>query len=199
MLTFPASRRDLGVIQNAAGMELPFGTREVWLSLAGAPCCAIVAASAAWGSCKYMVLSWLPVLLLSLIFVGTGVLRYRRHTGERREHRIQMAFVVSFFVAIACLVAFAKTFRLPYNAVQGAGLILAGFMFIPAALSHPARRVGLALPVALLPIGFALPFCTQRQAQLIAGFAVMACFLVGAAIMAGQLRARKGQDGPIAD
>jgi hypothetical protein len=192
-------RRDLDVIQSAAGLEPPFGQSEIWLSLALVPSGAIIAAWAAFGPYDYISVSLLPLLLSFLAYVGVWGLRYRRHVRERREHTFEAVSAVAFLAAMACLVAWDRMFGLPRGAVMGAGFTLAGIMFIPLAFSSPVRRVCLACPVLLIPVGLALPFCTRQQTYLVAGLAVMVSGLVGTGIMAWQLRASRRGHGPTTD
>jgi hypothetical protein len=182
-------RRDLDTMQSAAGLVLPFGWREVWLTLALAPCGAIVAAWALLGPPGYLTISLLPLAAAFLTYFGSWSLRYRAHAREQREHRFETIAAAAFLVAMACLFAWDRMFHLPRGAVLSGGFILAGIMLVPLALSSPARRPGLAYPFTLIPAGLALPFCTRQQTFLVLGLGLMATGLLAAAIMARQLKA----------
>ncbi len=183
-------RRDLDVIQSAAGMELPSGRWEVWQTLALVPCGAIIVAWAAFGPWDYILVSLLPCLLLALVAACRSVMQRRRHSGGRQERKVELIATLLFTVAMAGLITWETTLGLPKGAVRGAAFSLAGVMFIMMGLTSPARRSYFA-GVALIPFGLALPLCTNQQIALVGGFAMMAAGVIAGGIMAGQLRANR--------
>jgi hypothetical protein len=180
-------RRDLDVIQNAAGLELSFGWGEVKQTLALIPCGAIIVAWAAFGPWEYIFGSLLPCLLLAVIAVGRSLFQYRRSAG-RRERKFDLWMTVLFLLAVAVLMTWERTLGLPRLAVRGAAFFIAGVMSLAVSFTSPARRAYCAGAVALIPFSLALPLCTELQIALAGGCAMMVAGLVAGGIMAWQLR-----------
>src|SRR4051794_7212436 len=79
-------RKDLDTIRAAAGLELPFGWEDVWLSLALAPCGLLLSAAGALGPPGSERLALLPAL--GAVLAGVALrYRYRRNSGRSPVRR----------------------------------------------------------------------------------------------------------------
>jgi len=183
-------RRDVEVIQQAAGLTLPFGWREVWLALGMIPCGLIILLWAAVGPWDAIFFSLIPLGLFALVVAGVQTSQYRRD-GQTRHLQSEWIITGIAVLAFAGLILWEKWLKLPAMPVRGAAFIIAGAMCLAVALSSRQRRVYLALTVALVPFGIAVPLCSPQQRALVGGVAVMVAGIVTAAIMAGQLRAER--------
>jgi hypothetical protein len=180
-------RRDLNVIEEAAGLSLPFAWREVWLCLGMVPCGLIILIWAALGPWDYIIISLAPLVLHALIALGFEVAQYRRDGGSRH---LTYEWISSGVVALgfALLILWEKWLKLPAMPVRGAAFIIAGIMCFVISLSSRQRRVAVAATMALVPFGIALPLCTQQQVTIVGGIAVSVAGIAAAGILAGQLR-----------
>jgi hypothetical protein len=185
-------RRDMDVIEEAAGLTLPFGWREVWTALAAAPCGLVILVWAAVGPWDYIFASLLPLGLLGLVAAGFQTSRHRR-LGRARALTHEWVATGAVALAFAVLIAWEKWLGLPAKPVRGAALIIAGAMCFVLSLSGRHRRAWMAATAALVPFGIALPLCSPRQVAGAGGIAVIVAGAVAAAIMAGQLRAEGGR------
>jgi hypothetical protein len=189
-------RRDLDVMEQAAGLRLPFGWTDVWLALALVPCGAALSAWGAFGPAEYRALGLLPALGVFLVAVVRAARRSRVLT-ERRERVFATVSVLVAAAGLAVLIVWEKKLGLPSRAVRGAGLALLGVMLVPLALSSRGRRSLLAGAAALIPFGLALPLCSAAQVVVVGGLAMMLAGLLAGAIQAGQLRAEgRGHERP---
>jgi hypothetical protein len=189
-------RNDLEVMEQAAGLRLPLGWTDVWLTLLLVPCGAILSAWAAFAPGEYR--GWGLVPLLGLLLAG-GTRWARQSRGgavNRRERTFAAVSVLVVAAGMAGLIIWEKALGLPSRAVRGAGLSLVGVMLIPLALSSRARRSALAGAVALIPFGLIAPLCSPTQLAVAGGFAVMLAGLVGAGIQAWQLHSDRREHGP---
>ncbi len=180
-------RRDLDVIQEAAGLELPFGAWEAWQTFALVPCGGIIAVWAAFGPWEYIFGSLVPCLALALVAVGRSLSRLGRPSG-RRERKVELRVTLAFVLAVAVLIVWERSLGLPQGAVRGAAFFIAGVMCLALSFTSPARRAYCAGAVALMPLSLALPLCTEPQIVLAGGGAMMVAGLVAGGIMAWQLR-----------
>jgi hypothetical protein len=184
-------RQDMEVMQEAAGLGLPFGWRDVWLTLGLVPCGLLILV---WGlmGWDHVIVSTVPALLLALIYVGFQVAQYRREGGSRYLKQEWIASAVTV-LAFAGLIAWEKWLGLPSRPVRGAAIIFCGAMLLVLAFSSRQRRVYVAAPIVLIPFGIAVPLCSTEQIPIVGGVTVIAAGLVAAAILALQLRADGSQ------
>src|SRR5580704_15130148 len=89
-------RQDVDTIQEAAGLTLPFGWREVWLCLGIVPCGLVITMWAALGPWDYIFVSLAPLILLVLVIVGFQVAQHRRVGGNRN---VRLEWISSGVVA----------------------------------------------------------------------------------------------------
>jgi hypothetical protein len=176
-------RRDLDVIEQAAGLNPPFGWRDVWLALGLVPCGLVILLWALVGPWDYLFVSLVPLGLLALVAVA-----HSQRTGKTRPFR-QESFVTGLTaLAFALVILWERWFALPAKPVRGAALIVAGVLCLAMAVTNRQRRVSLAATVALVPFGASLPLFSPQQVALVGGIAVAAAGVVAAGILAGQLR-----------
>src|SRR5690348_6592623 len=104
-------RRDIEVIREAAGLELPFGWEEVWLSVALVPCGLVLSAVGAWAPLGSARLGLLPALGVVL---ASGVLRYRyrkssgRSPVRRKEYDLGLAAGLFYGLIAGGFLAWAR-------------------------------------------------------------------------------------------
>lgn len=188
-------RRDIEVIREAAGLGLPFGWEDVWLSLAVAPCGLLLSAVGAWGPLGSARLAVLPLLP---IVVAAGVLRYRyrRSSGRspvrRREYDLGLATGVLFALLAGGYLVWARRIGQPTGLTGGLAVAMTGGLCAVLGATSPGRRSSYAAAVVLIAYGLIIPLSTPRQI-VIAGGAAMALTGLGAsAILALQLRHVEG-------
>src|SRR4051794_27363639 len=115
-------RKDLETIREAAGLELPFGWKDVWLSLAAIPLGGVMAALGALSPLRYTRLAIIPALLLLL---ATAVLRgrYRQSTGRspvrRKEYSLGLGTAVLLTLIVGGFLAWAKHLGQPTQMAGG--------------------------------------------------------------------------------
>ena len=95
-------------------------------------------------------------------------------------------------VAGTLLLLWQKWLELPAKPVYGAACIATGLVFFGISLVSRRRRVFMAVFVALVPFGIALPLCSgQQSVYVVGGIMEIVVGAVAAGIMAGQLRAER--------
>ena len=180
-------RRDMDVIEEAAGLNPPFGWRDVWLAAGLVPCGLVIVLWAVAGPWGYIFVSLAPLGILALVAVGFAAVQYQR-AGKSRSRRHESIATALTALAFGLLILWEKWFSLPAMPVRGAAFIIAGVLCLGIAATNRQRRVSLAATVALIPFGISLPLCSPQQVALIGGIAVAAAGIVAAGILAAQLR-----------
>ena len=188
-------RKDLEVMNQAAGTELPFDKADLkWGWIDGL----IFVPLAIWawlGPGTYMTLA----IVLSLLGTLPGAwsiwrkhrLQRDRHPSPWREQRRKTLISVCA-VPIAYLIAvWAIANGTPPNTMVGLLLAVGGSVYTIAGLVSSRRRYYLGIGIAAIACGLAMPGATDRQV----GLAMALMFIVGApvstAIAAWQLRAEE--------
>jgi hypothetical protein len=180
----------MDVMEQAAGLNVPYGWRDVWLALGLVPCGLVVLLWAAVGPWEYVFVSLVPLGLLAVVAAGIQLIRYPRD-GKRRSARHEWVATGLVALAFALLIVWEKWLSLPAMPVRGAAFILAGVLCLVTAVTNRQQRVGLAAAVALVPFGISLPLCSPQQVALVGGVALAVAGVVAAGILAGQLRAAR--------
>jgi hypothetical protein len=185
-------REDLDIIEQAAGLALPFRWTDVWQTLAMAPAGVLLAAWAYFGPAEYLGVGLLPLLLLALV---AGVrhlwkpLTSELAPGARREKLFDMVSNVVIAAGLAGSFLWAKKFGLAPGVVGAVACYFLGFTCFLLGLTAPARRVYFAGAVSLIPFGLMIPLCgNQQMVAAVAGLAVLVAGLTAVAILAWQLR-----------
>jgi hypothetical protein len=183
-------RRDLDVIEEAAGLSLSFGWRDVWLALCLVPCGLVILLWALVGPWDYVFVSLVPLGLLFLVAVVFRMWQYQQD-GKARPAKHELLTAGLAALGFALLIVWEKWLSLPAMPVRGAAFIIAGVLCLVMALTDRQRLAGIAAAVALVPFGICLPLCSPQQVAVVGGIAVAVAGAVAVGIMAGQLRAAK--------
>lgn len=184
-------REDLATMRQAAGMELPFGREDVWLSLATGVTglVAVVWAllnpghRASWGL--------IPALI---VIVGYGIrlrVKFRASTGRSptRRREYTFSFVLAGLIAAAALVyrLWARQLAIPFPYVQGTAIFFAGLLVAGIALTSRGRLYAIGIAIPMMLCGLAVPLLKMHPVLLF-GIAMTAAGPVMAAIQNCQLR-----------
>jgi hypothetical protein len=190
--------RDVETIQQAAGLELPFGKADVYVNLALIPAGALMAVWGAMTGPRLMLVGLLP---LALALLPGAYLRYqyRRSTGRSPGRRREYSFN---FVLGGVLLAGASGFawwaghhHFSSMAVAIAAVFFTGLFVTALGLLDRMRRYQLGPGLPLIAFGLALPLlepykAANYHATMIAGGVTVALAgLLTAAIMHAQLNA----------
>lgn len=186
-------KSDLSAIKQAAGIELPFGREDVWMSLFLG---FFGVAAAVWFIVPHdLSHRWLGIPFFLILFGTLGGLRYkyRKGTGKssfrRREYGVLANGLPASLVAIFVV----------WQANSGADLyqlaitmfFFIGAMFLDIALKNPVRLyyIGFAVPAMLLCLCRPL-WQEPKHAQISIGVLVFVGGFATAAIQAWQLKRR---------
>jgi hypothetical protein len=184
-------RKDLETIREAAGLDLPFGWEDVWLSLAAIPLGGILAALGAFSPLRHARLAIIPALLLLL---GAAALRgrYRQSTGRspvrRKEYSLGLGAALLFAIIVGGFLAWAQHLGQPIQMAGGLAVAMTGGLYAVLGATSPGRRSSFAAAVALLAYGLVIPVCSPRQVVVAGGVTMAFIGLGAAAIQASQLR-----------
>jgi len=189
-------RQDLDVIEQAAGLRLPFGWPDVWLALALAGAGLLLSAWGAVAPAGQAAWGLVPVGLEALASLKRWLGQWRQGVSTRRERIFETVSILAALGGLVVLIAWEKWLGLPSSVARGGAMFLLGVVFIPVGLSAPGRRPALAVSVSLIPFGLALPLLSSEHRTVPGGFFVALAGLAGAAIMAWQLRWRGRVHGP---
>jgi hypothetical protein len=188
-------REDLQTIREAAGMGLPFGWADVWLSLALVPCGLIRSAAGVFGPPESRTLMAMPGLGLIMAMVGLRY-RFRRSSGRspvrRREYDLALGAGLLYGLLAGFFVAWAKRSGQPTGMTGAVATAMAGGLCAVLAATSPGRRYWSAPAMVLIAYGLAYPLCSPRQLVVAGGAALVVSGLLTAAIQAGQLRRATG-------
>jgi hypothetical protein len=171
-------QNDLATIQQAAGLELPFGREEVWLNLVlGAG--GIVALSWAlvphgfpdqWGL--------IPLLMVVLVYVARLRVKYRQGTGRsplrRREYTIGFVLALVLSGLLLAYRIWGARLGIPLPHVQGSAVFFLGLAFLVPAILDRNRIYLIALSVPVMLCGLAIPVSSVSAIVLFAGALVIA-------------------------
>jgi len=150
-------KEDIEVIKEAAGLELPFGWEDVWLSIYLIP---VGVWLAIWGFLPYQLSRiWrvLPVSILAIVYVFLRI-KYRRSTGRAPVRRRGYSIVL-FLTPVLGLCAFGYlvwVIRSGHDFVFAVGgmWFVAGLILLIFAFAQPGRLfyLGWAIPMILCGI-----------------------------------------------
>lgn len=188
-------RADLDVMEDVAGLRLPFGWPDVWLALALVPCGVALSAWAEIGPAGKAAWGLAPLLLVLLVVAIRWSMRRINLESKRPKRAAEVLAGLVVAGALPALVLWERSLGLPAGVARGAGCFMLGVMCVPFALSARSRRVGLAVTASLAPYGLALPLLPRDQWSVAGGVAVAIAGLMAAAIQAWQLRAEGNSRG----
>ncbi|MFC1761064.1 hypothetical protein ACFL6U_03180 [Planctomycetota bacterium] len=186
-------KKDIEVIKEAAGLELPFGWEDVWLNIYLIP---VGIWLSIWSILPYELSRlWriLPVVLLAPIFVALRI-KYRRSSGRSPMKRRQYsgALLACPILGLCGFGYMVWVVRSGHNfvfAVGGMlffmGLMLAFFAFIERQLYH----LGCAIPMMVVGVIISVwPVLNVMDTNV--GFVLITACPITAAIQAYQLKRR---------
>ncbi|MFZ5832721.1 MAG: hypothetical protein ACOY3P_21750 [Planctomycetota bacterium] len=188
-------REDLDTMRQAAGIDLPFNRRDVWV-LAPVGCAAglAIAAIGWWQPSEYRMLAAIPAAVLVVAWLQLARSAHTRRAIEPvrwREMRyglLCLLLVVPPFVGFLLWEAMSG---MPAKAVVSSALFFMGLAIAWFAVVDRTRRsyFGAALPMILF--GLAVPFLDPRGIRTGAGLMVVGAALATAAIQLWQLRQQR--------
>jgi len=166
-------KKDLEVMQEAAGLELPFGWEDVWLYAVGAPAFGIwivlwallLPGGEAMNMLK-MALAAVPALPCMGIFV---MLRYkfRRETGRsairRREYSLELIGMVIIGLFLTPYMVFLMLMGCPKPFLFGMMWFFLGLMVGILAFSSRGRLYNLGGALGLMVCGVVIPLCSVKR------------------------------------
>jgi hypothetical protein len=199
---FERIRDDVEAIREAAGLGLPFGWEDVWLSVALGPGGVILALAGAAAPLGYVPFFALPIVVLAMVAVVALRVRYRRGTGRsamrRREYSLGIAGALLMGLLAAGYLGWARSAGISSQVVGSVAVSFTGAMCAVLGLTSSGRRCMFPAAGALLAFGLVMPLCTPRQIVIGGGLAMAIAGLAGAAIQAWQLRAFEANNEPAA-
>ena len=166
-------KKDLEVMQEAAGLELPFGWEDVWLYAVGAPAFGIwmilwallLPGGEAMNLLK-MTLACVPALACTGIYVSLRY-KYRRGSGRsairRREYSselIGMAIVTLFLIPYG---VFLLLMGCPKPFFFGMMWFFLGIMVGRPAFSSRGRLYNLGGAIGMMVCGVVIPLCSVKR------------------------------------
>jgi hypothetical protein len=114
-------RVDLDVMENAAGLRLPFGWPDVWLSLALVPSGVAVAAWTEFGPPGKAAWGLVPLLLVALVAAIRWSVRRRNLESKRPKRAAEVLMGLVVLAALPALVLWERVLNLPAGVARGAG------------------------------------------------------------------------------
>ena len=192
-------RRDLEIMQDAVGTELPFGRKEILKTFLSGLWAVPLAIWATLGPGTYISLA-IVLTLVAMVLVGsaTGAKSRRQRFQEPRRWR-EFRYEMLVPLALAPFVLFGFYWAVangtPPKTMMGVVLFVAGVALCFIAGFSRARRSYFGMGVATMTCGVVMPWCSERQI----GLALALLFIVGAsaeaAIGAWQLRRSEANHG----
>jgi hypothetical protein len=188
-------RRDIDVIREAAGLGLPFGWEDVWLSLAAIPCGLVLSAVGAWGPLNSARLAAIPTLGILVAAAGLRF-RYRRSSGRspvrRKEYDLGLVAALLYALIAGGFLAWARHLGQPMQVTGGMALAMTGGLCAMLGATASGRRSYFVAAAILIAFGLVIPVSTPRQVIIAAGAGLAATGMGAAAIQAIQLKSFGG-------
>jgi hypothetical protein len=195
-------RKDLETIREAAGLGLPFGWEDVWLSLALVPCGLVLSAVGALGPLSSARLAAVPTVGAALAAVALRF-RYRRFSGRspvrRKEYDLGLMAGLLCALTAGGYLAYARHLGQPTHVTGGLAVAMSGALCAVLGATSPGRRSCFVAAAVLFAYGLVIPVCTPRQVIIAGGAAVAVAGLGAAAIQVWQLRSTERAHEPVAD
>ena len=150
-------KEDIGIIKEAAGLELPFGWEDVWMNLYLIP---VGAWLAIWSFLPFQLSRlWriLPVSILAIVYVLLRI-KYRRSTGRSpvRRRSYSVVLFLTPILGLCGLGYFVWVIRSGHDFVFAVGgmWFFMGLMLLIFAFSQPGQlfNLGWAMPMILCGI-----------------------------------------------
>ena len=166
-------KKDLEVMQEAAGLELPFGWEDVWLCAVGVPAFGIwivlwtllLPGGEAMNMLK-MALACVPALAAISIYVFLRY-KYRRGSGRspirRREYSLELIGMVIIGLFLTPYMLFLMWMGCPKPFIFGMMWFFLGMMVGILAFSNRGRLYNLGGAIGLLVCGVVIPLCSVER------------------------------------
>ena len=185
-------REDLEAIRQAAGLDLPFNRRDVWiLTPVGCIAGAVIACMGWWVPVEYKWVALFPAAIVLGVWLVLARSAHRRRATEPvywRETRYGLLFLLLFMPVLVGFIVWEATMGAPRAVIQTGAAFFPGLGLAWFGVIDRTRRyyIGGALP--LIIFGLMIPFCDPRQIRAGAGLMLIAIGLLTAAIQMWQLR-----------
>lgn len=187
-------REDLEVIRQAAGVDLPFNRRDVWV-LSPVVCAAgaLIACLGWWVPGEYRWVAVFPAAVVIGVWLCLARSAHRRRVAEAvrwREQRYGLLLLFGFVPIFVGFMVWEAALGMSRATLGASALFFLGLATAWFSVIDRTRRyyVGMALP--LIVFGLAVPFCSPRQVRAGAGIMLIAIGLATAAIQVWQLRSQ---------
>ena len=188
-------REDLEAIRQAAGLDLPFNRRDVWIM--NPVLCALGAAIACmdwWAPPQHPWVVFFPLAVTAGVWFGLVRSSHQRRAREPARWREMRYGLLQAFLVAPLLVAFVvweKTLGMPRAAIGSSAAFFVGLALGWFGVIDATRRFYLGCAVPMIVFGLAIPFCDPRQIHVGAGLMLIAIGLASAAIQTWQLRRQR--------
>ena len=184
-------RQDIDTIQEAGGIELPFGREDLFIH-AGLGAWGLVLAAWPWVLPPDRARLWVvPAVVLLVAYVHLRR-KYRRALGRspvrRREYTTALVAPIFVLPATVSYFAWAIWQGLALWTVAGAGMFFLGLMFAVWAMVDVRRRSNLGSAIPLMAMGLAAPVVDNAWLTCALGLGVATAGLLTGLIMHHQLR-----------
>ena len=184
-------RQDIDTIQEAGGIELPFGREDLFIQ-AGLAVWGLVLAAWPWVLPPDKAKLWvLPAALLLVAYVHLRR-KYRRASGRspvrRREYTTALIAPIFVLPATVAYFAWAVWLGLPIWTVAGAGMFFLGLMLAGWSMVDARRRSNLGAAIPLMAMGLVTPVVDDTWLTCALGLGVATAGLLTGLIMHHQLR-----------
>ncbi len=166
-------KKDLEVMQEAAGLELPFGWEDVWLYAVGAPVMGIwmilwtlLLPGGETMNLLKMALGAVPALPCIAIYILLRY-KYRRASGRspirRREYSSELIAMVIIILFLTPYMLFLMWMGCPKPFLFGMMWFFLGIMVGILAFSSRGRLYNLGGALGLMVCGVVIPLCSVQR------------------------------------
>jgi hypothetical protein len=188
-------REDLEVMRQAAGVDLPFNRRDVWIMTPVTCLTGVAVALMGWWvppQQSWMAVFPAAVLIGVWLWLARGARQCRAAEPVRwREQRYGLLWLFVFAPLFTGFVLLEVAMGMSRVAVTASATSLLGLAVAWFAVIDRTRRYYLGVALPLMALGLAIPFCEPHQIRGGAGLMVIAAGLATAAIQLWQLRGQR--------
>ncbi len=188
-------REDLEVIRQAAGVDLPFTRRDIWVLTPLACVAGAVIACTGWFlPTEYRWVAIFPAVAMVGAWLWLVRLAHRRRAAEPvgwREARYGLVAMLLFMPIFIGFIVWEATMGMSRAAVGSSALFFLGLATAWFAVIDRTRRYYAGIAIPLIVFGLAIPYCDPRQGRVGAGLMVIAGALATAAIQVWQLHSQR--------
>lgn len=187
-------REDLELIRQAAGLDLPFNRRDVWILTPVVCTAGALIAYVGWSvPSEYGWVAAFPAAIVIGVWLCLARSAHRGRAAEPVRWREMRYGLLSLFLFVPMFVGFMfweALLEMPPAAIATSALFFLGLALAWFGVIDRTRRyyIGSALPSIVF--GLAIPFCDPPQVRAGAGLMVIAVGLTTGAIQMWQLRSQ---------